>query len=124
MLDAPVSGGDSGAKATSLSIMTGGDEEVFEQMRPLFSLLGTGIQYMGEAGSGQHTKACNQIAVAGAVASAIKNNLWYMQERSDWMSRRCLPLSPKELQAAGKSTIPHRVLGKRFFSFLLYQAFY
>lgn len=46
MLDAPVSGGDSGAKAASLSIMTGGDEEVFEQMRPLFSLLGTGIQYM------------------------------------------------------------------------------
>lgn len=69
MLDAPVSGGDSGAKAASLSIMTGGDEEVFEQMRPLFSLLGTGIQYMGEAGSGQHTKACNQIAVAGAVAA-------------------------------------------------------
>lgn len=40
MLDAPVSGGDSGAKAASLSIMTGGDEEVFEQMRPLFSYWG------------------------------------------------------------------------------------
>ena len=69
MLDAPVSGGDSGAKAAALSIMIGGDEKVFEQMRPLFLLLGTGIQYMGEAGSGQHTKACNQIAVAGAVAA-------------------------------------------------------
>ena len=57
MLDAPVSGGDSGAKAAALSIMICGDEKVFEQMRPLFLLLGTGIQYMGEAGSGQHTKA-------------------------------------------------------------------
>lgn len=69
MLDAPVSGGDSGARDAALSIMVGGDEAVFERMQPIFSLLGTGIHYMGPAGCGQHTKACNQIAVAGAVAA-------------------------------------------------------
>lgn len=69
MLDAPVSGGDSGAKNATLSIMVGGDQTVFKSMQPVFSLLGTGIHYMGSAGSGQHTKACNQIAVAGAVAA-------------------------------------------------------
>lgn len=69
MLDAPVSGGDSGARDATLSIMAGGDADVFKRMLPVFSLLGKGIHYMGPAGSGQHTKACNQIAVAGAVAA-------------------------------------------------------
>ena len=82
MLDAPVSGGDSGAKSATLSIMVGGDKEVFEQAYPLFKILGTSIHYMGAAGCGQHAKACNQIAVAGAVAAmseaivyACKQNL-------------------------------------------------
>lgn len=69
ILDAPVSGGDSGAKNATLSIMVGGDKEIFEQVYPLFTILGTSIHYMGTAGCGQHTKACNQIAVAGAVAA-------------------------------------------------------
>lgn len=69
MLDAPVSGGDNGAKNATLSIMVGGDKEIFEQVYPLFTILGTSIHYMGTAGCGQHTKACNQIAVAGAVAA-------------------------------------------------------
>ena len=102
MLDAPVSGGDSGAKAASLSIMTGGDEEVFEQMRPLFSLLGTGIQYMGEAGSGQHTKACNQIAVAGAVA-AMSEALVYA---------RAVGLDEQKMLTAIAKGIPHRVFSQ------------
>lgn len=69
VLDAPVSGGDSGARNATLSIMVGGEREDFEQVRPLFACLGTGIHYMGPAGSGQHTKAANQIAVAGATAA-------------------------------------------------------
>lgn len=69
MIDAPVSGGDSGAKQASLSIMAGGDANVFESIKPILSLMGTSLHYMGEAGNGQHTKACNQIAVAGAVAA-------------------------------------------------------
>lgn len=68
VLDAPVSGGDSGAKAGTLSIMVGGDSAVYEKVLPLFQLMGT-PHYMGECGCGQHTKACNQICVAGAVAA-------------------------------------------------------
>jgi 3-hydroxyisobutyrate dehydrogenase len=64
VLDAPVSGGDVGAKEAHLSIMVGGDEEVFNDIRPLFELLGTNIVYQGKAGAGQHTKMCNQIAIA------------------------------------------------------------
>ncbi|MBP2239936.1 3-hydroxyisobutyrate dehydrogenase [Cytobacillus eiseniae] len=63
-LDAPVSGGDIGAKEAKLSIMVGGDQQSFEAMEPLFKHLGTNIIYQGQAGSGQHTKMCNQIAIA------------------------------------------------------------
>ncbi|WP_281503696.1 NAD(P)-dependent oxidoreductase [Ectobacillus sp. JY-23] len=64
MLDAPVSGGDIGAREAKLAIMVGGDAEVFERVLPLLQLLGTNIVLQGEAGSGQHTKMCNQIAIA------------------------------------------------------------
>ncbi|WP_159887595.1 NAD(P)-dependent oxidoreductase [Paenibacillus puerhi] len=63
-LDAPVSGGDVGAREGRLSIMAGGDEEAFEAVRPLLELMGTNIVLQGKAGSGQHTKMCNQIAIA------------------------------------------------------------
>ena len=64
VLDAPVSGGDVGAKKASLSIMVGGDEEGYNEIKPLFELLGNNIVYQGKAGAGQHTKMCNQIAIA------------------------------------------------------------
>lgn len=63
-LDAPVSGGDVGAANGTLSIMVGGDKCVFEKMRPIFEVFGQNIVYQGEAGAGQHTKMCNQIAIA------------------------------------------------------------
>ena len=63
-LDAPVSGGDSGAKAGKLSIMVGGPEATFARIKPLFDLMGQNIVHQGPAGSGQHTKMCNQIAIA------------------------------------------------------------
>ncbi|HEO8420787.1 NAD(P)-dependent oxidoreductase [Niallia sp. FSL W8-0635] len=63
-LDAPVSGGDVGAREAKLSIMVGGDEEVFTELQSIFEILGTNIVYQGPAGSGQHTKMCNQIAIA------------------------------------------------------------
>ncbi|MDO5016644.1 MAG: NAD(P)-dependent oxidoreductase [Eubacteriales bacterium] len=69
LMDAPVSGGDKGAREGTLSIMAGGSEEDFEEARPLFSVLGKNLNYMGPAGCGQHTKAANQIAVAGATAA-------------------------------------------------------
>lgn len=63
-LDAPVSGGDVGAKEARLSIMVGGELEDFEMVGPLLKTLGTNIVYQGKAGSGQHTKMCNQITIA------------------------------------------------------------
>lgn len=66
-LDAPVSGGDIGARDATLSIMVGGDEEVFKVVKPLFEVLGKNIVYQGEAGSGQHCKMANQIAIASNI---------------------------------------------------------
>ncbi|MBS4212030.1 MULTISPECIES: NAD(P)-dependent oxidoreductase [Neobacillus] len=63
-IDAPVSGGDIGARDGKLSIMIGGDYDAFEAVHPLLKLLGTNIVYQGQAGAGQHTKMCNQIAIA------------------------------------------------------------
>jgi len=64
MLDAPVSGGDTGAQAGTLSIMVGGKEEVFQRCRPVFEVLGRTIVHCGPNGAGQTVKLCNQIAVA------------------------------------------------------------
>ncbi|WP_342453844.1 NAD(P)-dependent oxidoreductase [Ammoniphilus resinae] len=63
-LDAPVSGGDVGAREARLAIMVGGDEEVFNQILPIFQLMGKNIVLQGPAGAGQHTKMANQIAIA------------------------------------------------------------
>jgi 3-hydroxyisobutyrate dehydrogenase len=66
-LDAPVSGGDVGAREGRLSIMAGGDQHAFDAMKPIFDSMGTNIVLQGEAGAGQHTKMCNQIAVAASM---------------------------------------------------------
>jgi 3-hydroxyisobutyrate dehydrogenase len=63
-LDAPVSGGDVGAKEARLSIMVGGAEKDYQAILPLFELMGKNIVFQGAAGSGQFTKMCNQIAIA------------------------------------------------------------
>jgi len=75
-LDAPVSGGDVGAKAGKLSIMVGGSEDAFKAVRPLLELMGENIVYHGAAGAGQHTKMCNQIAIA-ATMLAVSESLAY-----------------------------------------------
>ncbi len=66
-LDAPVSGGDLGAKEARLSIMAGGDETAFENMLPLLKCMGKNIVHQGPAGSGQHCKMANQIAIASGM---------------------------------------------------------
>ena len=68
-VDAPVSGGEVGAKAASLTIMCGGDEAVFEKVRPLFEKLGKNITLVGGVGAGQTTKVANQIIVALNIAA-------------------------------------------------------
>ena len=66
-LDAPVSGGDVGARNATLVIMVGGDASAFARARPLFEVLGKTITHSGEAGAGQHTKMMNQIAIASGM---------------------------------------------------------
>ncbi|UZJ79097.1 NAD(P)-dependent oxidoreductase [Fictibacillus sp. KU28468] len=66
-LDAPVSGGDVGAREARLSIMAGGEKEDFEAVLPILQLMGQNIVYQGKAGAGQHTKMCNQIAIASGM---------------------------------------------------------
>ncbi|WP_174614410.1 NAD(P)-dependent oxidoreductase [Virgibacillus ihumii] len=63
-IDAPVSGGDVGARNGALAIMAGGDQKVFDDIYPIFDVLGENIILQGEAGAGQHTKLANQIAIA------------------------------------------------------------
>ncbi|MFA7413401.1 MAG: NAD(P)-dependent oxidoreductase [Rhizobium sp.] len=76
VLDAPVSGGDIGARAAKLSIMVGGTEEAFAAALPLFQLMGENIVHQGGPGAGQHTKMCNQIAIA-ATMLAVSESLAY-----------------------------------------------
>lgn len=66
--DAPVSGGDVGARNATLSIMAGGSDEAIETLMPLFRLMGKSITHIGKVGAGQHTKMCNQIVIAGTMA--------------------------------------------------------
>lgn len=69
VVDAPVSGGDSGAKAGTLVVMCGGSEEAFDAAKPYLECFGKSVTRLGEAGFGQHCKACNQICVAGNTAA-------------------------------------------------------
>lgn len=71
-LDAPVSGGDTGARNATLSIMVGGAEQDFEEARPLLAVLGRTVVRQGPAGAGQHAKMVNQIVVAGTLAGAVE----------------------------------------------------
>ena len=67
MCDAPVSGGDSGARNATLSIMAGADKATFDTLLPYFNIMGKSITHMGELGAGQHTKMANQIVIAGTM---------------------------------------------------------
>ncbi len=75
-IDAPVSGGDVGAREARLSIMIGGDEEAVRAVWPLFERMGKTIVYQGPAGAGQHTKMVNQILVAGTMISVCEALLY------------------------------------------------
>lgn len=72
VLDAPVTGGDTGAKAGTLSILVGGDQEDYEACLPLFEAMGTNINYQGKAGCGQHCKMANQIMIAGTLSGVCE----------------------------------------------------
>ncbi|WP_320173785.1 NAD(P)-dependent oxidoreductase [Maridesulfovibrio sp.] len=75
-LDAPVSGGDLGARNATLAIMVGGEKKIFDEVMPLFDVMGSNIQLMGKAGAGQHTKMCNQILIAGTMIGTVESLLY------------------------------------------------
>ncbi len=75
-VDAPVSGGDIGAREARLTIMAGGDRASFDYLKPIFEVMGKNILYQGRAGSGQHTKMCNQITIAGTVIGVCESLIY------------------------------------------------
>ena len=82
-IDAPVSGGDVGAKNGSLSIMVGGDKEAIATVRPLFEIMGSTIVHQGPAGSGQHTKMVNQILVGAGMVGVCESMLYALKSGLD-----------------------------------------
>lgn len=75
-LDAPVSGGDLGAREGKLAIMVGGDKAAFDTVLPMFQVMGENIAYMGNAGAGQHTKMSNQILIASTMIGVVESLLY------------------------------------------------
>ena len=75
-LDAPVSGGDIGARDAKLSIMVGGDSTAYETVLPLFELMGKNIALLGPAGAGQHAKLCNQIVIASSIMGVCEGLIY------------------------------------------------
>ena len=75
-IDAPVSGGDVGARKAQLSIMVGGDPEPLQKVLPMLEIMGKQIVHQGPAGAGQHTKMCNQIVIAGTMIGVCEALLY------------------------------------------------
>ena len=75
-IDAPVSGGQVGAIGGTLSIMIGGKKEVVDSVLPLFQAFGKNMIYQGKAGSGQHTKMCNQVTIAGTMIGVCEGLIY------------------------------------------------
>ena len=120
-VDAPVSGGEVGAKAASLTIMVGGSESDFAKVKPLFDLMGKNITLVGEVGAGQTTKVANQIivaltieAVGEALLFASKAGADPAKVRAGADGRVCLLAHPRNPwrahdQAHLRSRLPHRI---------------
>lgn len=106
-LDAPVSGGDVGAREATLAIMVGGEQAVFERVLPLFQHMGKNIRLMGGPGAGQHTKMSNQIAIAGAMIGVVESLLY--------ARKAGLPLDPviDVIGSGAASSVQLNVLGRR-----------
>ena len=84
-IDAPVSGGDVGARESTLAIMAGGDKETYDSVLPFFKLMGKNIAYMGKAGAGQHTKMSNQILIASTMIGVVEALLYAYKAGNDFI---------------------------------------
>ena len=82
-LDAPVTGGDIGARKGTLAVMVGGDKEAYEKALPIMELFSSKVIYFGGPGAGQHAKACNQISVAGTMIGMVEAMLYAYKQGLD-----------------------------------------
>ena len=105
-VDAPVSGGDVGAREARLSIMIGGDKEVVEALQPCWEAMGKTIIHQGGAGAGQHTKMVNQILIATNMIGVCEALLYGYKAGLDL--KRCCNRSPRARREAGRSRISAR----------------
>jgi 3-hydroxyisobutyrate dehydrogenase len=106
-VDAPVSGGDIGARNATLSIMCGGEKATIDALQPLFSLMGKNVKHMGPAGMGQHTKMVNQILIANNMIGVCEGLLYAYKAGLD-------PLKVIEAVGAGAAgSFSINVLGPR-----------
>jgi 3-hydroxyisobutyrate dehydrogenase len=106
-LDAPVSGGDIGARDAKLSIMVGGDRQAFEQALPILRLMGSNIVRQGGAGAGQHTKLCNQVVIASTIMGVCEGLAYGKAAGLD------LPTVLKSIGAGAAGGFQLNVLGAR-----------
>lgn len=112
-MDAPVSGGDVGARNASLSIMVGSDPQTFESVLPVLQVLGNKIERQGGPGAGQHTKMCNQIAIASGLLGVCEAILYAEKAGLDPMK----VLANIETGAAGSwslSNLGPRIVDRNF----------
>lgn len=106
VLDAPVTGGDSGAKAGTLSILVGGDRADFDACLSIFRAMGTNITYFGPAGCGQHAKMANQIMIAGALSGVCEALAYAKAEGLDWNTLLgAVAAGSKQLDFQGKKIL-------------------
>ena len=112
-VDAPVTGGDTGAKNATLTIFVGGDEADFNALKPVFDVLGKNIVHEGGAGAGQKTKISNQIALAGALAGACEAFAYAKSAGLD-IEKVYAAISKGSASSAQMSDIVSRGLGGNF----------
>ncbi len=112
-LDAPVSGGDTGAREATLAIMVGGDREHFERVLPLFEIMGKTVRLIGPAGAGQHCKMVNQILISGVMTGMAEAFTYGFKAGLD-MQTVLDVVSTGAAGSAGLSGLGPRVLGGDF----------
>jgi 3-hydroxyisobutyrate dehydrogenase len=112
-VDAPVSGGDVGAKKGTLAIMAGGDDQAFKTVLPLFELMGKNIVHEGPAGSGQHTKMCNQITIAGTMIGVCESLIYAYKAGLD-MEKMISTISKGAAGCWSLDNLAPRIINKNF----------
>lgn len=112
-LDAPVTGGDVGARNATLSIFVGGDEKTYERALPFLQKMGKNFMFCGDPGQGQQAKLANQIAVAGVMFSVCESLLYAQEARLDvekWLEM----VVPGAAGSVAMNTLGRRLLNKDF----------